>query len=125
MPYTNPMPMGKPITIQDEGISLTTGVSQINLVGVGVTGTVIGDNVTATIGGTPGTRAKDEVPTGAINDVNLTFTLFQTPIANTLELTLNGLYQYAAGNDFTLSGVTITFVNAPPTGSTLLANYFY
>jgi len=39
------------VEIQDEGVSLTTGVTSINFVGAGVTTTNSGDDVTVTIGG--------------------------------------------------------------------------
>src|SRR3990167_1633776 len=117
MPYLNPMPMGRPIKILDEGVSLTADVSQIDLVGSGVVGTTSGNNVTATISGSPGTLVNEQVPTGAIDGSNVTFTLAQTPVANTLKVTLNGVRQQAGGGDFTLSGVTITFVSAPPSSS--------
>ena len=43
--------VGGAITIQDEGSTLTTAVSQIDFVGSGVTATTSGNNVTATIAG--------------------------------------------------------------------------
>lgn len=65
-----------------------------------------------------------EVPSGSINSSNVTFTLANTPTAGTECLYLNGLLQnVGAGNDYTISGATITFVVAPETGSVLLANY--
>jgi len=65
-----------------------------------------------------------EVPTGTINGSNVTFTLANTPIAGTECIFLNGLLQnVGAGNDYTISGATITFVVAPETGSVILVNY--
>lgn len=67
---------------------------------------------------------ENETPTGAINDVNVTFTLAGNPNPDaSLELYKNGVLQKAGGVDFTLSGSTITFVLAPETGSILLASY--
>jgi hypothetical protein len=68
-----------------------------------------------------------EVPTGAINGSNATFTLAATPSpASSLQLYLNGLRQ-DAGVDYTLSGATITFFTAslPQSGDLLLASYRY
>jgi hypothetical protein len=66
----------------------------------------------------------NETPAGTINGSNVTFTLANTPLpASSLKLYLNGVRQKAGGEDFTLSGATITFVNAPLTGSILLADY--
>ena len=67
-----------------------------------------------------------EVPSGTINGVNTSFTLAVAPNpAGTEQLFLNGILQnVGAGNDYTISGNTITFITAPPTGSTLLCTYF-
>ncbi|MGH7975000.1 MAG: beta strand repeat-containing protein [bacterium] len=67
-----------------------------------------------------------EVPTGAINGSNVTFTLAHTPVVGSEEIFLNGLLQNAgAGNDYTISGATITFTTAPLTGDVLLVTYRY
>lgn len=58
-----------------------------------------------------------ETPSGTINGTNKDFTVTSTLVA----LYLNGAYQTAGGEDYTLSGTTITFVNAPPSGSVLTA----
>jgi hypothetical protein len=68
-----------------------------------------------------------EAPSGAIDGVNTTFTLLQQPIpAASLLLARNGLL-LAHGNDYTLSGNTITFVTmaTPQPGDSLLAWYRY
>ncbi len=64
-------------------------------------------------------------PTGLINDSNTVFTLSAIPNpATSLELRLNGMILKAgAGNDFTLSGSTITMAVAPASGDTLTATY--
>jgi hypothetical protein len=64
-----------------------------------------------------------EVPAGTINGSNVTFTLASTPATNSLALYKNGIRLKAGGADYTLSGATITFVTAPPTGAVLLADY--
>ena len=125
MPFYNAQPKGRPITILDEGVSLTTNVAQIDFVGAGVVGTTSGNNVTATISGAPGTLAYQETPSGTINGVNAVFTLANTPVASTLDLYLNGQWQTGGGVDYTLSVATVTFVVAPPTSSGLKANYSY
>ena len=67
-----------------------------------------------------------ETPTGAINDVNVTFTLAHTPSpATSLQLTLNGQMLYPVGDDYTLSTATITMNIAPVEGSKLRAWYRY
>lgn len=68
--------------------------------------------------------ADAEVPTGAINGVNVTFTLAASPSPSlSLALYRNGVLQEGGGVDYTLSSATITFVAAPGSGDILLAFY--
>lgn len=61
-----------------------------------------------------GDRVVRETPTGAVNGANTTFTLAIAPLAGSEEVFLNGLLQEpGAGNDYTISGATITFITAP------------
>ncbi len=65
-----------------------------------------------------------ETPTGLVNGANVTYTLASTPIAGTEQIFLNGLLQEpGAGNDYTISGGTITYLTAPVTGDRLRVNY--
>ena len=77
------------------------------------------------IGGGGGATFVDlETPAGLINGSNVTYTLANTPIAGSVHLYLNGVVQEAsAGNDYTISGATITMLAAPKTSSKLLASY--
>ena len=66
-----------------------------------------------------------EVPTGAINDVNVTYTLTYAPRAtqiSNMALFQNGL-ALTPNVDFTISGPTITYTVAPVTGDKHLAVY--
>ncbi len=64
-----------------------------------------------------------ETPSGTINGSNVTFTLSATPAAG-LMLFLNGqLLSPGAGNDYTISGNTITMAAAPVSGDVLAASY--
>jgi len=66
-----------------------------------------------------------EVPSGSINDSNVTFTLAQTPLVNAAVLVfLDGSLQKQTV-DYTLSGSTITFAIAPATGQSIAAFYQY
>lgn len=68
-----------------------------------------------------------EVPSGAINGLNTTFTLANSPSPSTsLQLYLNGLLM-EQGLDYTISGSTITFAlpSTPQAGDLLLATYRY
>jgi hypothetical protein len=65
-----------------------------------------------------------ETPTGSINGSNTTFTIANTPIAGTEELYLNGLQQIVGGGeDYTISGATITMLTAPLTGEKIRVTY--
>lgn len=79
----------------------------------------------ARFGTNSGTSVVEETPSGTIDGINVTFTLAHTPTAGTVRLFLNGARQQAGGGDYTISGATITFNSAPPTGSILLADYQY
>lgn len=75
-------------------------------------------------GGGGGTPAQ-EAPSGAVNGVNVTYTLSGTPLsAAGVVLWLDGIVQYQGGGlDYTISGGTITMATAPSTGQTLWATY--
>jgi hypothetical protein len=65
-----------------------------------------------------------ETPSGLINGSNTTYTLAATPVAGSEQVFLNGILQEpGAGNDYTISGLTITMLTAPATGDRLKANY--
>jgi len=65
----------------------------------------------------------DETPSGSVNSANVTFTLSQTPLENdAVDLWVNGLKQIYTTH-YTISGVTITMVAAPDTGSDIRAKY--
>jgi hypothetical protein len=68
----------------------------------------------------------EEIPSGTINGSNVTFTLANTPISGKISVHLNGLkLKSGSGNDFTISGDTITMEYAPATGDSLIAEYIY
>lgn len=64
-----------------------------------------------------------EVPSGTINGSNPTFTIANTPVSGSLQLSQNGIILTGGGVDYTLSGTTVTFVTAPLGGDQLLAFY--
>jgi hypothetical protein len=66
-----------------------------------------------------------EVPSGAVNGANVSFTVSAVPIpTSSLYLYRNGVLQ-KAGQDYTLAGNSIQFLagSTPQTGDTLLASY--
>jgi hypothetical protein len=65
-----------------------------------------------------------EIPSGAINGTNTAFTLSNAPISGSEHLFLNGILQEAgAGNDYTITGATITLAFAPLTGEKIRVSY--
>lgn len=65
-----------------------------------------------------------ETPGGAVDSSNIAFTLANTPVAGSEEVYLNGLLQEpGAGNDYTISGLNITYLTAPTTGDRLRVSY--
>lgn len=68
-----------------------------------------------------GASLNQGAPTGTINGSNTSFSLSPTPAAAAnVNCFMNGLQQQqGAGNDYTISGATITYLTAPPTGSKL------
>jgi len=65
-----------------------------------------------------------EVPNGLINGSNVTFTLDNTPVSGSEQVYLNGLLQDpGAGNSYTISGSTITFLSAPLTNDEIHVSY--
>lgn len=80
--------------------------------------------ISTTSGLQPSSFIVSETPTGTINGSNTAFTLANTPSAGTLQLYLNGVRLIVgAGNDYTLSGSTISMLTAPISGDSLLADY--
>jgi hypothetical protein len=66
----------------------------------------------------------NEIPSGLINNSNISYTLANTPFAGTVSVFLNGILQApGVGLDYTISGTTITFVKAPKTNSDLYVSY--
>lgn len=100
----------------------THGLVPIN--GAGVVGSVLSDSgawVALPGGGTP---VYEEVPSGSINSSNVTFALANTPLSSSQRVYKNGLRQQA-GNDYTISGSTITFAggNIPQSGDIIVVDY--
>jgi hypothetical protein len=63
--------------------------------------------------------------TGTLDGTNTTFTLAFTPVSGAVKLFLNGLLQESgAGNDYTISGLTITMLAAPISTDKLVAEYW-
>ena len=73
------------------------------------------------------TTIENEIPGGTKDGVNLTFTLANTPITNSVKLYLNGL-RLSYTTDFTISGNTISMISRSPNssnGDTFITDYRY
>ena len=58
------------------------------------------------------------------NGATTDFTLSNTPLANSVQVYLNGLLQQeGSGNDYTVAGTVVTFADAPVTGDLLIIHY--
>lgn len=89
-----------------------TGISRVTSGATAITATSLSSilNLWETLGGTP-------------NDSLTAFTVANTPTAGTLIVFKNEAAQEGGGVDYTLSGVTVTFVIPPATGDRLRAIY--
>lgn len=124
MPFYNRKESGRPISIYDEGVLLTSNVSSIDFVGSGVTGSVIGSAVTETISGGTGTIVYNELLTGT----GTSFTLAHAPNpTGSLQLFKNGQrLNSGAGNDYTLSGANLIMaVSVTANDQLVAAQYTY
>ena len=65
-----------------------------------------------------------ETPSGSVNGSNTSFVLANTPTSGSEHIYLNGMLQdVGAGNDYTISGATITMLTAPLTGEKIRVSY--
>lgn len=64
-----------------------------------------------------------EVPSGTVNGANTSFSLAQTPYAQNAVFLFVDVVPLIAGTDFSISGTTITMVEAPASGQSLTAWY--
>ena len=61
--------------------------------------------------------------TGTVDGSNTAFTTANTPVDGTLQVYIDGQLM-KSGDDYTASGSTVTFTEAPVSGSTILACYW-
>jgi hypothetical protein len=112
------------------GTVATAGTTPAITISTTITGVLKGNGtaISAATAGTdymaPANFVVRETPSGTINGSNVTFTLANTPVSGTEQIYLNGILQESgAGNDYTISGATITYLTAPATGDRLKATY--
>lgn len=86
----------------------TSLTGDVSVTGAGVT---VVNNVSGSGFTKFGNFVFNETPTGAVNGVNTTYTLANTPVAGTVMVFINGQLQEAgAGNDYTITGTGITML---------------
>jgi hypothetical protein len=64
-----------------------------------------------------------EVPAGAVNSVNTTFTLGNSPVTGSVKLFINGLRQTQSASYYSVTGTTVTITDAPLTGDRVYVEY--
>jgi hypothetical protein len=113
------------------GTVANAGTTPAITISTTITGVLKGNGtaISAAVAGTdymaPANFVVRETPTGLINGSNTTYTLANTPIVGTEQVYLNGILQEpGAGNDYTISGLTITYLTAPLTGDRLRVTYY-
>lgn len=126
------------LTIVSGGIKITDGtagqVMVANASGIPTSQTLSGDVTSVSGTGAVTLNASTivktanyvvrEAPSGSINGSNTAFTLASTPVAGTEQVYLNGILQHpGAGNDYTISGASITYLSAPQTNDKLFVTY--
>jgi hypothetical protein len=105
---------------------LATGQAYINAgTGINISTGSLGEIYIANTSTGATTLEWNERLTGAVDGVNTNFTLAYTPTTtSTIMLFLNGvLLEQGVGNDFTISGTTVTLAEAPLPDSKVTATY--
>lgn len=78
-------------------------------------------------GGSGHTHVHFEVPSGAVNGSNVTFTLASTPVSGSVQVFVGGVQQRPQSSpglgECSVSGTTLTMGWAPPTGARLWVHY--
>ena len=65
-----------------------------------------------------------EAPSGSYNGSNTTYSLANTPVSGSEHVYLNGILQESgSGNDYTISGATITMLTAPVASDKIRVSY--
>lgn len=113
------------VTVQQGTLNAdTTWLSTADTGGTLNTTAITWNNPITGAGLTAANFVDKEIPTGAINGVNAAFTLANVPVLGSEHVYLNGMFQESgAGNDYTITGATITYLTAPLTGEKLRASY--
>lgn len=112
-----------------DGIDITTGVIKVKAPAAATSGLTVGPSgVALAVAEAAALLAPrfvmGEVPSGTIDGTNAAFTTANAFISGKLQVFLNGVLQeVGGGNDYTVSGQTITFTTAPYVGDKIAVNY--
>ena len=94
------------------------------LAGTGLTATAGVLSVDAVVDNIVEADIQVEDESANVDGIVTVFTLTNEPVANSLQVFLNGLLQQqGSGKDYTWSGTSVTFATAPLTGDILLVHY--
>jgi hypothetical protein len=66
-----------------------------------------------------------EIPSGAVDGVNVQFTLSGSPVPHTESVFVNGLLQEPDSGDYTISGPTLVFAESPYPGDSIRVTYVF
>jgi hypothetical protein len=118
------------LTITGSGTNIALSGTAINPSYVTSSGTVamISGTIPASQVSGISVRFVKETPNGSINGTNRIFTLSNTPTAGSDLVFVNGVLQdVGSGNDYQISGSTVTFEsgNAPQSGDKIIVSYLY
>lgn len=112
---------GGTVSVTDGTTTVTA--STIKFVGGTVTNAGAGEADVSLTGGAT-TVVIGEIPSGTIDDSNITFTLAHSPAGSKVSLFINRLRMNpGAGADYTISTTTITLTNPVGTGGSIAADY--
>lgn len=112
------------LRVMDEGITVVNPATSMDFVGAGVVASNGGNGkATVTIAGGGGTtEVTNKVLT---NNGDGTYTIPDTPVAGSVHVYKNGISQLpGAGNDYTLSGSTVTSLLTYDPNDVYTADYF-
>src|ERR1044072_1467127 len=108
---------GAALSVNVDGSTLEIATDTLQVKDAGITSAKLG---------TGARRVVRETPSGLVNGSNTSFILANTPASGMEEVYLNGILQEpGAGNDYTISTNTITYLTAPVSGDRLRVSYMY
>lgn len=117
----------KKIALYDGGVLLSDDIDGLDFAGAGVTTSIESLNPFVVKETIPGGGATNTYVYGeTVSFTGTSGTLTHTPVAGTLSLYRGGArQQLGGGNDYTISGATITLAVAASVGEIFLADYQY